>query len=176
MPIHLPLFNSTILPSLILLQRSDSEYEFNTHLSVDLNDKYIRKTKQKTTTQSRFKSLSTGYWLRGFHKSCTANERSYFSKGLSAVCLETMDIYHTIFQLERSILKIMLSFCTSFVLLISLLTALPYCKALLRGGKNEWLSPFWASGNVILLSASASPLSKVWPTTSSRILCLFFFD
>lgn len=174
MPIHLPLFNSKILASLILLQRSDSEYEFNTHISVDLNDKYIRKT--KTTTQSRFKSLSTWHWLRGFRKRCTANESSYFSKRLSAVCLETMDIYHTIFQLERSILKIMLSFCTSFVLLISLLTALPYCKALLRGGKNEWLSPFWASGNVILLSASASPLSKVWPTASSRILCLFFFD
>ena len=174
MPIHLPLFNSKILPSLILLRRSDSEYEFNIYISVDLNDKYIRKT--KTTTRSRFKSLSTWRWLRGFHKHCIANECSYFSKGLSAVCLETMDIYHTIFQLERSILKIMLSFCTSFVLLISLLTALPYCKALLRGGKNEWLSPFWASGNVILLSASASPLSKVWPTTSSRILCLFFFD
>lgn len=131
---------------------------------------------KRNKNPKQIKSLSTWCWLRGFHKHCLANECSYFSKGLSAVCLETMDIYHTIFQLERSILKIMLSFCTSFVLLISLLTALRYCKALLRGGKNEWLSPFWASGNVVLLSASASPLSKVRPTTSSRILCLFFFD
>ena len=28
------------------MQRSDSEYEFKTYISVDLNGKYIRKTKQ----------------------------------------------------------------------------------------------------------------------------------
>lgn len=51
----------------------------------------------------------------------------------------------------------------------------PYCKAPLRSGKNEWLSLIWATGNAVPSSASASPLSKVRPTTSSPDFLPFFF-